>query len=49
MNDIYDQSYSYPSKKIGKGLDDVHYQDLGYDKLSEPVTEFLKKEIESLN
>ncbi|EAR00340.1 SGNH/GDSL hydrolase family protein [Maribacter sp. HTCC2170] len=48
VNDIYEQSIPI-HQKYGKGLDDVHYSNLGYEKLSELVTNFLKTEIESMN
>ena len=47
VNDIYEQSI--PIHKIfGKGLDDVHYTNKGYEKLSELVAVFLEAEIESM-
>jgi lysophospholipase L1-like esterase len=45
INDIYKQSMTI-HRKFGKGSDDVHYSDEGYEKLSELVTDFLNKEIE---
>jgi lysophospholipase L1-like esterase len=47
VNDIYEQSIPI-HKKFGKGLDDVHYSNEGYEKLSELVTSFLESEIESI-
>ena len=47
VNDIYEQSIPI-HQKFGKGLDDVHYSNQGYEKLSELVTKFLKTEIESM-
>ena len=32
-------------KKFGKGSDDVHYTNEGYEKLCELVTDFLETEI----
>ena len=40
VNDLYDQSISI-HHKYGKGSDDVHYTDLGYEKLGELVSKFL--------
>jgi hypothetical protein len=45
VNDIYEPSIPI-HQKFGKGLDDVHYSNQGYEKLSELVTKFLKTEIE---
>lgn len=47
VNDMYEKSIPI-HKKYGKGLDDVHYSNQGYEKLSELVTNFLKTEIKSL-
>jgi lysophospholipase L1-like esterase len=47
INDIYEQSVPI-HQKYGKGLDDVHYSNQGYEKLSELVTKFLNTEIESM-
>jgi hypothetical protein len=44
VNDIYEQSISI-HKKFGKGSDDVHYTDEGYEKLSELVSGFLELEL----
>ena len=45
VNDIYEQSISI-HQIFGKGLDDVHYANQGYEKLGELVTKFLKTEME---
>jgi len=47
VNDLYEQSISI-HQKFGKGLDDVHYSTLGYERLSEQVAIFLKAEIKSI-
>ena len=47
VNDIYEESIPI-HQEVGKGLDNVHYSILGYEKLSELVTKFLKTEIESM-
>ena len=47
INDIFDQSISI-HQEFGKGSDDVHYSNQGYEKLGELVTKFLKTEIESM-
>lgn len=47
VNDIYETSISIHNK-LGLGLDDVHYSDKGYEKLSKPITKFLKKELKLL-
>ena len=47
VNDIYEQSIPI-HQKFGKGPDNVHYSNQGYEKLSELVTKFLKTEIESM-
>jgi hypothetical protein len=44
VNDIYEQSFQI-HKKFGKGSDDVHYTNEGYEKLCELVTDFLETEI----
>ncbi len=44
VNDIYEQSIQI-HKKFGKGSDDVHYTNEGYEKLCELVTDFLETEI----
>ena len=44
VNDIYPQSISI-HKKFGKGSDDVHYTDEGYEKLGKLVSDFLEKEM----
>jgi len=44
VNDIYEQSIQI-HKKFGKGSDDVHYTNEGYEKLSELVTDFLEAEL----
>jgi hypothetical protein len=44
INDIYHQSIPI-HKKYGKGTDDVHYSEEGYEKLSELLTGFLKSEL----
>lgn len=46
VNDLYEQSIPI-HQKFGKGSDDVHYSNQGYEKLSNLVTGFLKTEIES--
>ncbi len=48
VNDLYPQSRKV-HKKFGKGLDDVHYTDEGYEKLGRLVTDFLEKEMASLD
>jgi hypothetical protein len=48
VNDIYAQS-SKIHQESGKGLDDVHYSNQGYEELSELVTKFLVTEIEAIN
>ena len=45
VNDIYEQSIPI-HQKFGKGLDNVHYSDQGYEKLSELVTKFLITELD---
>ena len=47
INDIYHQSIPI-HQKFGKGSDDVHYSNQGYEKLSELVTKFLETEIASM-
>ena len=47
VNDIYEASIPI-HQALGKGSDDVHYSDQGYEKLGELVTKFLKTEIESM-
>lgn len=47
VNDIYHQSIPI-HQKFGKGSDDVHYSNQGYEKLSELVTKFLETEIASM-
>lgn len=47
VNDIYEQSTQI-HEIFGKGLNDVHYSKEGYEKLSEPVSKFLFKELESM-
>ncbi len=44
VNDIYRKSKTI-HKKYGKGNDDVHYQEEGYQALGEVITSFLIKEI----
>ena len=44
VNDIYEQSIQI-HKKFGKGSDDVHYTNEGYEKLCELVNDFLETEI----
>jgi hypothetical protein len=44
VNDIYEQSFQI-HKKFGKGSDDVHYTNEGYEKLCELVSDFLETEI----
>lgn len=44
VNDIYRKSKTI-HKKYGLGNDDVHYQEKGYEELSEVITSFLNKEI----
>ena len=48
VNDIYEQSIQI-HKKFGKGSDDVHYTNEGYEKLCELVTDFLETEIRLMN
>jgi len=45
VNDIYEASIPI-HQALGKGSDDVHYSDQGYEKLGELVTKFLKAEME---
>lgn len=45
VNDIYEASIPI-HQVLGKGSDDVHYSDQGYEKLGELVTKFLKAEME---
>lgn len=44
MNDIYEQTVPI-HKKFGKGTDDVHYTNQGYEKLGELVSKFLITEL----
>lgn len=44
VNDIYKKSKTIHGK-YGLGNDDVHYQEKGYEELSELITSFLNKEI----
>lgn len=44
VNDIYAPSVSI-HKEFGKGSDDVHYTDKGYEKLGKLVSDFLEKEM----
>ena len=46
VNDIYEPSISI-HQEFGKGTDDVHYSNQGYEKLGAIVSKFLKTEIES--
>lgn len=46
LNDIYEESIPI-HQKFGKGSDDVHYTNKGYEKPSKLVTKFLKTELES--
>jgi len=45
VNDIYEKSIPI-HQKSGKGLDDVHYSEEGYEELSKLVTRVLQTEIE---
>jgi len=45
VNDIYKASLAIHAK-YGKGDDDVHYQDEGYEALAEYITGFLKERLE---
>lgn len=47
VNDLYEQSIPI-HQKFGKGSNDVHYSNQGYEKLSDLVSGFLKTEIESM-
>jgi len=44
VNDIYKKSKAI-HKEFGKGIDDVHYIEKGYEKLSIEISNFLTKEI----
>tara|TARA_R110001592_G_scaffold127079_3_gene338633 strand:+ start:560 stop:1222 length:663 start_codon:yes stop_codon:yes gene_type:complete len=44
VNDIYKKSIAIHNK-YGKGNDDVHYEEVGYKKLSELIIKFLEKEL----
>lgn len=48
VNDIYRESKSI-HKKFGKGTDDVHYLEQGYEQLSKKIVEFLEVQINGLN
>lgn len=45
VNDIYEESVPI-HQTLGRGPDDVHYSNKGYEKLSELITSFLQTEIE---
>ena len=44
VNGIYEKSISI-QKLYGKGLNDVHYNNKGYEKLGKLITRFLKKQL----
>lgn len=48
VNDIYKESKSIHTK-FGKGTDDVHYFEQGYEQLSKKIVEFLEVQINGLN
>ena len=45
VNDIYEASIPI-HQELGKGSDDVHYSNQGYEKLGDLVTKFLEAEME---
>lgn len=47
VNDIYEKSIPI-HQKFGKGLDDVHYTEEGYEELGKLVTRSLKRELKLL-
>ena len=47
VNDIYKESKSI-HKKFGKGTDDVHYFEQGYEQLGIVISNFLSEEIDQL-